>query len=69
MIPTKATESRLAEAGLLDDSPLTSNPVLEFMSKVLKTPCRKSTRVMVSTKKYKALIAKALVQQVTNGSS
>jgi hypothetical protein len=52
----------------LDTDPLVSSPFMEWISRLLKSPCRSSTRLVVSTRQYKARVAASFVEHVTNDS-
>jgi hypothetical protein len=49
----------------IDTDPLVSGPFMEWLSRLLKSPCRGSTRLVVSTCQYKARIAASFVERVT----
>lgn len=63
MTTTRVTESSLADAGILDQTPLTT-PLLDWFGRLFRTPCRASTRILVSTRQHKHKAARALIQQV-----
>lgn len=70
MIPQTIDMARLL--GLpeeeLDIDPLVSSPFMEWLGRVLRSPCRSSTRLVISTRQYKARVALSLVEQVANDS-
>lgn len=54
--------------GALDTEPLAS-PFLDFIGWLTRSPCRKATRIAVSTCRYKSKAARALSEEAGYGSS